>query len=237
MLTSSSKILFLDLFIETRNNFILLRIICYLYTILFTAFSAFAQNPVKDFYLKKSLKQDGLHYQFTVLDDDKHGVWIYNKDKFYFWYKAQKVLSTQGGASGQLLNGSFEAFHENKQLAQKGKFHKGLKDGKWINWRADGSLISIEEWNKGDLCGTCEYFNEKGELDYYVKYGFFKTCRYEKDTVIVEKRFGPSTGTGTEKKKLPSTNSGTDDKKNSSTGSGTDESFFKRIFCKRKKVA
>ena len=147
----------------------------------------FTQKPMKDFDLKKSLKQDGFQYQFTVMDIDHHDLWYFRKSKFYFWYKAQKVLSTQGGASGQLLNGEFEAFHDNKQLAQKGNFHKGLKDGKWIYWRTDGSIIKIEFWNKGKYVGIHEFFNENGELIETDKYTRFKHVRTVGDSVIVTK--------------------------------------------------
>lgn len=152
--------------------------------------SGFSQKPLKDFHLKKSMKQETLQYQFTVLDEDKRGVWHYDKSKFYFWYKAQKVLSTQGGASGQLLHGELEVFHDNKQLAQKGKFCKGLKDGKWTYWRTDGTLIVIENWNKGKLTKTKEDFNEKGETRELTKYSIFSSTRENKDSVVCTKNNG-----------------------------------------------
>lgn len=154
-------------------------------------FIGFSQKPMKDFYLKKSLKQDGYQYQFTVLDEDQRGICHFSKSKFYFWYKAQKVLSTQGGASGQLLNGDFEAFHENKQLAQKGSFRKGLKDGKWMYWRKDGTLITIENWKQGKYFGTKELFNEKGELTETTNYSRFKCVKTVGDSVIVIKNREP----------------------------------------------
>ena len=161
------------------------------FLITMVVFIGFSQKPMKDFYLKKSLKQDGFQYQFTVLDEDERGIWHFNKSKFYFWYKAQKVLSTQGGASGQLLNGDFEAFHENKQLAQKGTFYKGLKDGNWIYWRKNGTLITIENWKHGEYSGTKELFNEKGELIETSKYSRFKCVRTVGDSVIVIKNREP----------------------------------------------
>lgn len=157
---------------------------------LMICFLSVSQEPTKNFYLKKSLKQNGFQYQFTVLDEDKRGVWHYNKTKFYFWYKAQKVLSTQGGASGELINGDFVAYHENKQLAQKGTFCKGLKDGKWMYWRTDGTLIMIEFWKKGDPCGTKEIFNENGESVETIKHSRFSSTRTISDSIIVTNRKG-----------------------------------------------
>lgn len=144
-----------------------------------------AQKIDKYLYLKHSTKQDGLSFQFTVLEDDKHGVWIYDKSKFYYWFKAQKVLSTQGGSSGLLLHGNFESFYENKQLAQKGSFHKGLKNGEWKYWRENGTLLKVENWKKGRQAGEEIIYNEKGEpiaTTCYKRNGF---TRKTADSLIV----------------------------------------------------
>jgi antitoxin component YwqK of YwqJK toxin-antitoxin module len=122
-----------------------------------------AQKQAKDFYLKRSLKQDGLHFQFTVLEEDKKGVWFYNKQRFYHWYKAQHVISTQGASSGTLLHGNCEAFYPNKQLAQRGRYQKGLKSGEWLYWSEDGVLNRSEHWSNGKFRGIQKWYNEKGE--------------------------------------------------------------------------
>lgn len=123
-----------------------------------------AQKPLKEFYLKRSLKQDEKQWEFTVLDEDKHGVLFYDKSKFYFWYRAQKVISTQGASSGILLHGECEAFYQNKQLALKGNFVRGLKHGQWLYWREDGTLEKSEHWCKGEKRGVCKLYNEEGEV-------------------------------------------------------------------------
>jgi len=122
-----------------------------------------AQKQAKDFYLKRSLKQDGLHFQFTVLEEDKQGVWFYNKQRFYHWYKAQRVLSTQGASSGTLLHGNFEAFYPNKQLAQRGRYQKGLKSGEWLYWSQDGILSRSEHWSNGKFRGIQKWYDGNGE--------------------------------------------------------------------------
>ena len=169
---------------------------------LIIVFTSFSQEPKKDFYLKKSLKQDGFQYQFTVLEEDARGIRYFNKTKFYFWYKAQKVISTQGGASGQLLNGEFEAYHENKQLAQQGTFHKGLKDGEWTYWRKDGTLITIENWKHGEYSGTKELFNEKGELIETCKYSRFKCAKNHGDSTVIAKNRVPRSERSTHRAEL-----------------------------------
>lgn len=126
--------------------------------------NAFAQQVESDFYLKKSIKQEGKLYVFYVQDEDKKSNLNFDQDKFYFWYKAQVVKQTQGAASGQLLHGLYEVFYSNKQLAEKGRFRKGLKQGEWLYWREDGTLIRSEHWSHGKMVGTLQLFNEKGEL-------------------------------------------------------------------------
>ncbi|MFK7784157.1 MAG: toxin-antitoxin system YwqK family antitoxin, partial [Crocinitomicaceae bacterium] len=145
---------------------------------------AFAQKPLKDVYLKRTLKQDGLQYEFKVLDDDKHGVWFYDKEKFYFWYKAQGVKSTQGESSGTLLHGNFESFYENDQLHQKGIFKRGLKCGEWLHWREDGSLIYTAKWSKGELKAK-KWYSESGKV-YRSERAHGRNWKTDKaDTVIV----------------------------------------------------
>lgn len=161
----------------------------HLLSLFFIAFSAFifSQKIDKEIYLKHSFKQDGLSYQFTVLSDDRVGVFNYNKNKYYYWFKAQKVLSTQGGASGLLLNGLFETFYENKQLNSKGKFRKGLKNGEWIYWRTDGSIERLEHWKNGTKYGKELIYDEKGVLTEAIDYkcqSYTKTT-FDKDGVIL----------------------------------------------------
>lgn len=134
-----------------------------IFCFLFLSCIAIAQDPI-DLSLRHSMKQDGLSMLFTVLDSDKKGIKHHQPDKIYYWYKAQRVLGTQGGSSGQLLHGLFESFYGNKQLCEKGTYCKGLKDGEWNHWRTDGTLISKEHWSNGRQHGTQLYYDEQGEI-------------------------------------------------------------------------
>lgn len=147
--------------------------------------TAFGQKITKDIYLKHAIRQDGLAVNFTVLDTDKKGVRRFSKDKFYYWYKSQLVLSTQGGASGTLLDGIFEAFYTNKQLAKKGAFFKGLKDGEWLYWRMDGTLIKTEIWKNGILNGAERLYNEEGKLYETILHNKKSFTRRTTDSLIV----------------------------------------------------
>ncbi|MDX2362484.1 MAG: hypothetical protein QNK23_16875 [Crocinitomicaceae bacterium] len=136
-------------------------------TILFLVLSSpsvlFCQYNLDQIELKRNIRQDNQQFQFMVLDEEKHGIWNYNRHKFYYWYKAQKLISTQGGSSGRLLDGKFEGFYQNKQLSQRGEFKKGLKHGEWLYWREDGTLYSSENWKKGELFGNQKKYDAHGE--------------------------------------------------------------------------
>lgn len=149
---------------------------------------SFNQKVLKDIHLKRSLKQDGEQYQFTVLDKDKKGVRHYKKTLFYYWYKAQHVISTQGASSGDLLHGEFEAHYENKQLSKKGWFQKGLKNGEWLYWRTDGTLIKSEHWKKGKLKGIETDYDVHGEVIQTTKHRYFSYKRENPDTILVGKK-------------------------------------------------
>lgn len=158
-----------------------------LFLFTFSISLCFAQKPLSDVSLKRTLKQDGVQLEFTVLDDEKHGVWIYSKKKVYFWYKVQGVKSTQGESSGTLLHGKFESFYADDQLCSKGVFHKGLKVGEWLSWRKDGTLISAEKWANGELKSK-KWYNEKG-VPNKVERMFGRNWENEKaDTLILRRK-------------------------------------------------
>jgi len=70
-------------------------------------------------------------------------------DLFYYWYSANQVHVTQGGYSGQLLNGHYLAYYSDKNLKQEGMFKKGLKDGVWKAWDRKGKLTETLKWKDG----------------------------------------------------------------------------------------
>lgn len=131
------------------------------------------------------MKQDGLSLQFTVLDADDKPIRHYDTEKTYFWYKSQKVLSTQGGSAGLLLHGLYESFYDNKQLCEKGRYEKGLKDGEWNYWRKDGTLSKIEHWKTGRATGEQIYFSETGKIQKRVIIRKRQTTTESGDTLIV----------------------------------------------------
>lgn len=158
-------------------------------SILIISFLSFGQKIEKRLYLKHSFKQDGKAYQFTVRDEDKRTINHFNKNKNYYWFKAQKVMVTQGGASGLLLNGLFESFYPNKQLNEKGQFKNGLKNGEWLYWRNDGTLSKKEFWSGGNKKRKEISYDANGVEELMIKHKWLKTVKSSADSLVTTYNF------------------------------------------------
>ncbi|MBS1580896.1 MAG: hypothetical protein JST66_01725 [Bacteroidetes bacterium] len=82
--------------------------------------------------------------------------------KTYHWIKGQDLHVTQGGYSGRLLHGQCTVFHPGGQLRAQGRYDKGVKDGAWYTWQANGTLVSVEQWRKGRLHGRSLFYDPSG---------------------------------------------------------------------------
>jgi antitoxin component YwqK of YwqJK toxin-antitoxin module len=85
-------------------------------------------------------------------------------DRFYYWYKANDIKTSQGGFEGKLLDGSYTEFYPDKNLKEQGFFKTGLKNGVWKTWHHNGKLASISKWKKGKLNGVFKIFSVDGEI-------------------------------------------------------------------------
>ena len=84
--------------------------------------------------------------------------------KFYYWFSSSTIKTTQGGYSGELLNGGFSEYYGNKNLRQQGEFIAGLKDKDWRLWNEEGFLTKKESWRSGVKEGPFILYNEKGNI-------------------------------------------------------------------------
>lgn len=100
-----------------------------------------------------------------------------HNNRFYFWYSANMIHSTQGGFSGRLLNGNYKEFYGNKTLREEGNFREGLKDGIWKSWNENGNLAQQYTWKKGILFGKFILCDENG----YIK----KSGKYKNGVLMV----------------------------------------------------
>lgn len=78
--------------------------------------------------------------------------------KRYYWYHKGEIQSNLGGYHGNLLDGKFELF-KNEKLILKGSFTNGLKNGLWKAWSEDGGYVETYRWEEGRLDGEAiSYF-------------------------------------------------------------------------------
>lgn len=155
--------------------------------LLFLVFNSFWGNTQKfEIENKFHIKQDDKSIVFRVLDTDDSQLKKYNPNKNYYWFKSQKVLATQGGSSGSLLDGIYESFYKNNQLAEKGLFKKGLKHGVWKHWAPNGILVSQENWSKGTQTGKQLYYSKEGIIQKTVVYKNNQTQIIARDTTIIK---------------------------------------------------
>ena len=148
--------------------------------------NTYAQSQLEDFSHRRSVKQENQQMTFFVRDEDKSNPGSFSNDTWYYWFKSQKIMTTQGGADGLLLEGLFIAFYSNKQLSQKGHFKKGVKTRSWEYWRKDGSIDVEEKWRNGKLIykGIYDLNSQRNKT---IKKRFSKTKIISKDSVAVYK--------------------------------------------------
>jgi hypothetical protein len=89
-------------------------------------------------------------------------------DKTYYWYAFDRIHCNEGGWSGNLLHGSFQVFNVQNDLIEEGQFEKGLKQGDWFFWNADGTIKQKTEWEDGEKSRMIEY--EAGKLVKEISY-------------------------------------------------------------------
>lgn len=111
----------------------------------------------------------------------------------YHWYTSNKILKTQGGFDGKLLNGGYTSFYLSNNLREKGNFKNGLKVGTWSTWFENGKLKEISCWKMGVKNGELKQFDEKGNPKLIVNYKNGQLngdyIQYSKDTILVRKKF------------------------------------------------
>lgn len=132
----------------------------------------------------KSLRKNGEFIRFQVEEFNPKKNNKYDNSLTYYWYKSQNVMSTQGGSSGLLLNGIYEQFYANKQLAIKGFFKKGLKHGTWTYWNEEGRLKKEEFWRHGKPKKSAVIYNKNGGIKKEKNYGKDEVVHNLEDKVI-----------------------------------------------------
>jgi len=131
---------------------------------------AFTQQEVTYPNLR-SLRNGEFFIRFQVMDRSDSKKVKFDKDEVYYWFKSQKVMSTQGAASGVLLNGIYEEFYPTSQLKVRGAFKKGVKHSTWMYWDESGQLKREEHWRRGKRVKKAIEYDSSGEVS--MKRNFF----------------------------------------------------------------
>ena len=163
--------------------------------VLFAILLSFVLIAATDPYTIKRISDKDFRYEFYTINKDisiKHL-------KTYFWFKGGLIHKAEGGASGQLLHGDFKKYYHSNQLAEQGKFKKGLKVGLWKNWFESGSTQSTQEYSNGQKHGNFYSYSIEGKMlekgfyrsgkkqGYWIDFVKKDTIRYKKGKVFIPK--------------------------------------------------
>ena len=113
----------------------------------------------------------------------------------YFWYRSGAIHHSTGGVGGEVLHGEYLKYFDNQQLAEKGEFYYGLKDGVWKSWHPNGHIAELFIYKKGMLDGRHLAYNTEGKLIANGKYhnglksGKWIDYKGEGDTLFYKKGF------------------------------------------------
>jgi MORN repeat variant len=157
---------------------------------------AFFLLSFSDPYTIKRISDANFRYEFYTLEKEIKP----NANKTYYWFKGGAIHHAQSGVGGSLLNDSFVKMYLSNQLAEQGQFKKGLKEGLWKTWFANGKLQTVEKWNKGLKTGNYLRYDENGILlekgnykndkkqNKWIDYVKKDTLVYKKGIVVVKKQ-------------------------------------------------
>jgi len=76
---------------------------------------------------------------------------------------AEAVDAATSGYYGSKQNGEWKFYNENGKLVEVGTYLNGRKDGKWIDYYANGQQKKEQVWKQGKLMEVTAYFDEKGK--------------------------------------------------------------------------
>lgn len=86
-----------------------------------------------------------------------------DEEKNYVWYSQELgiIRTTEGGYSGNLLDGKYQAFDEKGNLIAQLNFKNGIKDGEEKRWNEEGKLVYKVIWKNGIATYT-KFITEDG---------------------------------------------------------------------------
>lgn len=86
------------------------------------------------------------------------------KNRNYYWFKGGAIHVSEYGISGEILNGIYIKYYLDNQLAERGNFSFGVKNGEWKSWHKNGQIQTLSQWSKGLQRGKFLEYNNDGKL-------------------------------------------------------------------------
>lgn len=126
----------------------------------FLLFFVFILTSFDDPYMIKRTSDKDFRYEFYTTDKKITP----NKNKTYYWFKGGLIHEAQGGITGDLLDNKFIKMYHTNQLAEQGRFKKGVKVGVWKTWYQNGLLATVQNWNDGLRSGSYLHYDQNGIL-------------------------------------------------------------------------
>lgn len=128
--------------------------------LLFLLFFVFILTSFDDPYTIKRTSDKDFRYEFYTTDKKITP----NKNKTYYWFKGGLIHEAQGGITGDLLDNKFIKMYHTNQLAEQGRFKKGVKVGVWKTWYQNGLLATVQNWNDGLRSSQYLHYDQNGTL-------------------------------------------------------------------------
>lgn len=85
-------------------------------------------------------------------------------DLIYYWFDQGHIGKSQGGFTGQLLDGAYEAKLRKGGPIRKGNFRDGLRIGTWLEWYPNGKIKRSDDWRNGQRHGKASTYDAAGGL-------------------------------------------------------------------------
>lgn len=122
-----------------------------------------------------ALFEDGTTQQSGMIKDGKRsGTWIINfadgtkqevgyyKDDMYY---VSNAWSPEGAPRVVNGMGTYETYHEDGTVSETGLVQDGLREGKWVSYRPDHSVLLDYMYINGKLEGDYKAYFENGEIN------------------------------------------------------------------------
>lgn len=113
-----------------------------------------------DPYTIKRISDLNFRYEFYTTEKKVNP----KENKTYYWFKGGLIHNSQAGIAGDLLDDTFVKMYHSNQLAEKGKFKKGLKTGIWKSWHPNGRIQTTQHWRNGMKIGLFYHYDENGTI-------------------------------------------------------------------------